>query len=90
MSAQYTSVALETNCFGVNIPSHAHASGGWREEIDSGNDTCPEYLKKKPVLHFCCHHYFKLTFLFSCGARKHSVDKLVILERAANLQYWAF
>ena len=47
MSAQYTSVALEIHCFGVNIPSHPHASGGWREEIDSGNDVvCPEYLKR--------------------------------------------
>ena len=89
-SAQYTSVALEIHCFGVNIPSHAHASGGWREEIDSGNDVCPEYLIKKPVLHFCCHHYFKLTIVFLCGARKRSVDKLVILKPTANLQYWAF
>ena len=46
-------------------------------------------FKKKSVLDFCCHHYFKLTIAFSCGARKCSVDKLVILERAANLQYWA-
>ena len=87
-SAQYTSVALEIHCFGVNIPSHAHASGGWREEIDSGNDVvCPEYLKNKPVLHFCCYHYFKLTIVFSCGARKRSINKLVILERTAYLQY---
>ena len=75
-SAQYTFVALEIHCFGVNIPS-----------LDSGTDVCPEYLKKKPVPHFCCHHYFKLTIVFLCGARKRSVDKLVILERAANLQF---
>ena len=46
-SAQYTSVALEIHCFGVNIPSHAHASGGWREEIDSGNDVVSRIFKKQ-------------------------------------------
>ena len=90
-STQYTSVALEIHCFGVYVPSHPHASGGWKKEIDSGNDVvCLQYLKKKPVLHFCCHHYSKLTIVFSRGARKGCVDNLVILERAANLQYWAF
>ena len=43
-SAQYTSVALEIHCFGVNIPSHAHASGVGEKRLILGMTLCVQNI----------------------------------------------